>query len=307
MRLRIRLLLLLFVVAQSGAVSMASSPASLRCLTFNMLHGGVFSGWVGNGQELDHRLEIMLEEFQALDVDILALQEASTGNSRGNVAERIAERLGFYFAYAPAGFRLFSFEPLNTVTNWVMNLTEGPAIVSRFPIVSWQAYDLPRCGRFTDPRVLLCAELNTPWGPVVVCSTHTSGLPCQTESIVRLTNKHRAALPLLLMGDFNAPEDSPTIAVLTQGAGFVDTFRLMNPKEAGKTVWQRVDVTYSTVFRRVDYVFLAPRPDLPMRVASSRVVLNTPRQQGGGRVLWPSDHYGVFTEVQITPRSKEPG
>jgi endonuclease/exonuclease/phosphatase family metal-dependent hydrolase len=304
MRFRIRLLLLLIMAVQPAAVSMASSPSSLRCLTFNMLHGGVFSGWVGNGQDLDRRVEIILEELQALDVDILALQEASTGNGRGNVAERIAARLGFHSAYAPASFRLFSSERMNAVANWVMNLTEGPAVVSRFPIVSWKAYDLPRCGRFTDPRVLLCAELHTPWGTLSVCSTHTSGTPCHTESIVQLTNKHRGALPLLLMGDFNAPEDSPAITALTQGAGFVDTFRLMNPEKAGETVWQRVDATHSTVFRRVDYVFLAPGLEASGRVFGSRLVLNSPRQLPDGRALWPSDHYGVFTEVQIAPRSE---
>lgn len=267
-----------------------------------MLHGGVFSGWVGNGQDLDRRLEIMLEELQALDVDILALQEASTGNGRGHVAERLAARLGFHAVYAPASFRLFASERMNAVANWVMNLTEGPAIISRFPIVSWKAYDLPRCGRFTDPRALLCAELNTPWGVVAVCSTHTSGIPCHTESIMRLTNSRRGALPLLLMGDFNAPENSPAITVLTQGAGFIDTFRVVNPGIVGETVWQQVYVTRPTAFRRVDYVFLALGSDLPMHVFSSRVVLNTPKQQLDGRVLWPSDHYGVFTEFHIAPR-----
>lgn len=304
---RIRFLLLCVLAVQSGAVSMASQSSSLRCLTFNMLHGGVFSGWVGNGQDLDHRLEIMLDELQTLEADILALQEASTGNGRGHVAERLAARLGFHMVYAPASFRLFASEGLNAVTNWVMNLTEGPAIVSRFPIVSWRAYDLPRCGRLTDPRVLLCAELHTPWGIVTVCSTHISGIPCHTEEIVRLTNSRRGALPLLLMGDFNAPENSPAITLLTRGAGFIDTFRTVNPRVVGETVWQHVYATRPTVFRRVDYVFFAPGTDIPMHVRSSRVVLNTPKQRQDGRVLWPSDHYGVFTEFHMTTPTKQPG
>lgn len=304
MRFRIWLLSLTVFMVQNSAVSMASQSASLRCLTFNVLHGGVFSGLVGNGQELDHRLDILLEELRGFDVDILGLQEASTGDGRGNVAARVAKRLGFYFVYAPASFRLFSSERLNTVTNWVMNLTEGPAIVSRFPIKSWQAYDLPRCGRFTDPRVLLCADLDTPWGALPVCSTHTSGLACHTESIIRLTESRRGALPLLLMGDFNAPEDSPAITALTQGAGFVDAFRIVNPGVAGQTVWQQVDAPHPTVFRRVDYLFLAPGREVPGRVLSSRVVLNTPRRLVDGRTLWPSDHYGVLTEVQIEARTE---
>jgi exonuclease III len=104
------------------------------------------------------------------------------------------------------------------------------------------------------------------------------------------------------MGDFNAPENSPAITVLTQGAGFIDTFRVVNPGIVGETVWQQVYVTRPTAFRRVDYVFLALGSDLPMHVFSSRVVLNTPKQQLDGRVLWPSDHYGVFTEFHIAPR-----
>jgi len=301
-------LLCLWVLASQGrTLAMTSRTSSLRCLTFNMLHGGVFSGLVGNAQDLDRRLEMTLEELRDLDVDILALQEASTGNDRGNMAERVAARLGFHFAYAPASFRLFASERLNSVANWVMNLTEGPAIVSRFPLKSWQAYDLPRCGRFTDPRVLLCAELNTPWGALPVCSTHTSGLSCHSESIVRLTNNHRGALPLLLMGDFNASEDSPAITALTQGGGFVDAFRLVNPGVAGLTVWQRVDAVHPTVFRRVDYLFIAPGREIPARVLSSRVVLNTPRRMEDGRALWPSDHYGVLTEVQIAAQAERPG
>lgn len=267
-----------------------------------MLHGGVFSGRVGNAQNLDRRLDIIFEELDALEVDIIGLQEASTGNDRGNVAERLAARLGFHFVYAPASFRLFASERLNTVASWVMNLTEGPAIMSRFPIVSWQVHDLPRCGRFTDPRILLCAELQTPWGALSVCSTHTSGLPCQTESIVRVLENHGGPLPLLLMGDFNAPEDSPAMTALTQGAGFIDTFRVVNPAVAGRTVWQQVNAAQPTVFRRVDYVLLAPGREIPGRVLASRVVLNTPQQLPDGQVLWPSDHYGVFTEVQLESR-----
>src|SRR6185369_9003226 len=113
---------------------MAESAPPLKCVTFNALHGGVFSGLRGNGQDLDHRLEIAVEEFRALQPDVIGLQEASTGRQRGNVAERLARQLGFHYVYAPASFRLFPSETLNNVITWVMNFTEGPAIVSRYPI-----------------------------------------------------------------------------------------------------------------------------------------------------------------------------
>jgi len=287
--------------ATTGSTVMAQSAPPLKCITFNMLHGGMFSGLRGNAQDLDRRLEVAVEELRALDADVLGLQEASTGRGRGNVAQRLAAQLGFHYVYAPASFRLFASETINRVIAWVMNLTEGPAIISRFPIISWEAYDLPRCGRFTDPRVLLCAELQTPWGQVSVCSTHVSGDSCQTESVTHFLRQRRNSLPLLLMGDFNAPEGTPAITALTKEAGFVDTFRAANPTAPGATVWQRVYSPRPTAFRRVDYLFLLPGTDFPGKVRSSRVVLDVPQHFQDGQVLWPSDHYGVLSEVEVFP------
>ncbi|MBI3801763.1 MAG: endonuclease/exonuclease/phosphatase family protein [Deltaproteobacteria bacterium] len=291
--------ILFFAITDSTTMAQFAPP--LKCVTFNVLHGGVFSGLRGNAQDLDHRLEITVEELRALQPDVIGLQEASTGRQRGNVAERLATQLGFHYVYAPASFRLFASETLNNVIGWVMNLTEGPAIISRFPIVFSETYDLPRCGRFTDPRVLLCAELETPWGRVYACSTHISGDICQTESIIRFLRQRLNSLPLLLMGDFNATESSPAITALTKEAGFVDTFRTANPTAPGLTVWQWVYAPRPTAFRRVDYLFVLPGTDFPGKVLKSRLVLNVPRHFPDGHVLWPSDHYGILTEVEFFP------
>jgi hypothetical protein len=150
--------------------------------------------------------------------------------------------------------------------------------------------------------VLLCAELKTPWGPLQACSTHTSGDLCHNKSVVDFVQGRRGALPLLLMGDFNALEYSPAITVLTQESGFVDTFRAANPANPGLTVWQWIYAPRPTVFRRVDYLFFLPGRNFPGRVLSSRLVLNTPRRlRHNGQVLWPSDHYGVMTEIEVFP------
>ena len=287
------------IVMSSATWAAPSSP--LRCISFNLLHGGVFSGRAGNAQGLDRRLDMVTEELQALEVDIVGLQEASTGTVRGNVAERLAKRLGFHYVYAPASFRLFSSEMVNTLTTWVMNFTEGPAIISRFPITTWKSYDLPRCGRFTDPRVLIAAEVETPGGPIHVLSTHISGDSCHTRRVEELVLSYRNALPVLLMGDFNAIETSAAVRLLTKDAGLIDTFRLKNPTAAGATVWQRVDDPRPTASRRVDYLFLLPGTTFPGRVRSSRVVLNSPRRLPDGRTLWPSDHYAVLTEIELSP------
>jgi endonuclease/exonuclease/phosphatase family metal-dependent hydrolase len=275
-------------------------PPALKYVSFNLLHGGLSSGLTGDTQHLDKRFNIAVQELRSLEVDIIGLQEASVSRQRGNVAQRLAAELGFAYVYTPATFRLFSSKTAGAALSFLMNFAEGPAIVSRFPITAWQAWDLPGCGR-VDPRVLLCAEIHTPWGSLQVCSTHTSGKLCQAKGVAALIQERRSPLPLILMGDFNAVEDSPSITFLTQETGFIDTFRRASPSAFGPTVWQWVYAAEAMARYRVDYVFLVPGQEFPGKVLSSHVILNSPRPLQDGKVLWPSDHYGVLTEVEVFP------
>lgn len=302
-------LALTFFLLVCDSVVQANSIPPLKCVSFNLLHGGVFSGLTGETQDLDQRLTLVVEELRTLQADIIGVQEASANRERGNVAERLATQLGFHYVYTPASFRLFASERVNAFAAWVMNLTEGPAIVSRFPIVSWTAHDLPRCGRWSDPRVLLIVTLHTPWGALQVGSTHISGDSCQAEAIASVIQTQQNSTPLVLMGDFNAHEHAPAIALLTEKAGLIDTFRTANPDTPGLTVWQQVDASTPTVSRRVDYVFLLLGKAFAGGVHASRVILNTPHHLPDGRTLWPSDHYGVLSEVEVfsSPSSVEKG
>jgi endonuclease/exonuclease/phosphatase family metal-dependent hydrolase len=273
----------------------------LRVVSYNILHGGVLSGLNGKDEDLEARLRISVEQLRALDADIIGLQEASTSRQRGNVAERLARELGYHHAYAPTLFRFFSLDFINRHVSWLFNFTEGPAIVSRFPIVGSEYYGLPRCNGYFDPRVLLHATVRTPWGEVGIASTHTSRGFCQADRVVELMEERRGVYASVLMGDFNAVEESTGILRLTHQAGYVDALRAANPGDAGPTVFQVVRAPGSTVRRRVDFVFLVPGHVVPGRVRSSRVVLNTPGALGDGQVLWPSDHYGVLAELDVFP------
>jgi endonuclease/exonuclease/phosphatase family metal-dependent hydrolase len=279
------------------------APRPLRFLSFNVLHGGPWSGLVGHAEHLERRLEIALEELRRLDPDVLGLQEASTSRGRGNVAQRIAGALGFHHVYAPATVRIFHGETMGRILSALLNFTEGPAIVSRFPIVAWEAVDLPRCGSTYEARVLLHAEIEAPWGTFPVFSTHTRGDPCHTRRVAELVATRRGHRPAVLMGDFNAAEGSPAIAALTEEAGFVDAFRAANPGAPGFTVWQRVEAPERMARRRVDFVFLVPGQATAGRVLRSQVVLDRPRHLEDSVVLWPSDHYGVLAEIEVFPTS----
>lgn len=280
-----------------GAVP-ASRP--LRFVTFNVLHGGLTSEIWGDADQLDTRLTIAIEQLRAIDADVVGLQEASTGSRRGDVSHRLASALGFHHVHA-ATTHQFGTAWLGAMTAFVLGIDEGPAIVSRFPIGTVRTWPLDRCGTLYR-RVLLCAEVCTPWGTVEACSTHLNGSECQAKSIDERLRTRSREQPMVLMGDLNATEDSTSIRLLREGLGFVDTFRAVNPFADGFTDLQEVEEDEPTTDSRIDYVLIAPGWGRSPRVVASRVVLNTPGRDDDGDALWPSDHYGVLSEVDVLTR-----
>jgi len=296
--MRRALALLAFLGSVAGSPALATEGrAAMTVLSLNVLHGGPWSGFTGDGQQLERRMDLIADEFAVLRPDVIALQEASVSRRHGNVPERLARRLGLHHVHAPATARVFGDGILSRVIIAVLGFREGPAILSRFPVVESEVYELPRCERYLDPRVLLRARLDTPRGPIDVFSTHISRDGCQARRVAALVAQRRNRLPSILMGDFNAAESSAAIRVMTEEAGFVDAYRQANPDAVGATGWQRIDAPWPMARRRIDYIFFVPGLEVHGRVARSRVVLDTPHRLPDGRTLWPSDHYGVLAEL----------
>jgi endonuclease/exonuclease/phosphatase family metal-dependent hydrolase len=287
----------------AGSAGAEERPAArpIRVVTLNVLHGGVWSGWRGDGQHLDTRLALAAAALRQLRPDVVALQEASRGRGRGDVAGRLARSLGMSHVYVPGAVGFFGSRWLHARVADLMNFEEGPAILSRFRIQRSGEYALPPCGRRFEPRALLFAELATPRGPVTVFSTHTAGDACHTRAVAELVARHRRETPAVVMGDFNAVESSPPIQALTGDAGFVDAFRAANPDDPGYTVWQPVTEPERRVRRRVDYVFLVPGRAFAGEVLASRVVVDRPGRLPDGSPIWPSDHFGVLADLVLFP------
>ena len=288
-------------VATPAGAQEPPPPPAVRYVTLNVLHGGPLSGWTGRDSRLEARLDLVSEALRKLAPDVVALQEASWSRGRGEIASRLAGRLGLNHVYAPASMRLFDTGWLNRSAAALMDFSEGPAILSRFPILRSETHKLPRCGRWLDPRVLLFAELSTPGGPLPVFSTHTSGHLCHAEAVAALVRERQGDLPGVLMGDLNAAESSAAIRTLVSEVGLVDAFRTVNPDAPGFTVWQPVTVPERRALRRVDYVFLAPGRLFSGAVVESRVVVDIPDRLPDGSPLWPSDHYGVLADLVVFP------
>ena len=312
--MRLALALLALIGSASAPLGSASAPlgggaaapalaaegrTSLTVLTLNVLHGGPWSGFAGDGQQLERRMELIAEGIGALRPDVIALQEAAMSRRLGNVPERLARRLGLYHVYAPATTRVFGDGILSRLVIGALGFREGPAILSRFPILEWDVAGLPRCEHVLDPRVLLRARLGTPWGPIDVFSTHTSRDDCQARRVAALVGQRRNGLPSILMGDFNFGETSPAIRAMTEEAGFIDVYRHANPGALGATGMQRIDAPQPMARRRIDYIFLVPGLEVRGDVLGSRVVLDAPHRLPDGRALWPSDHHGVLAELAL--------
>jgi endonuclease/exonuclease/phosphatase family metal-dependent hydrolase len=292
--------LVIVVGSARGACVVSEAPPAPRALTFisyNMLHGGMSSGLWGDGERLDARLDAAANALHALDPDVVGLQEASRGWRRGNVATRLGTKLGFSVVDAPSTSMLFGGSILGFLSSAVLAMDEGPAIASRFPIGRVTRTLLPQCHAFYR-RVLLCAEICTPWGPVETCSTHLNGSECQAASVDADLRARPRGMPLVLMGDLNASEDAPGLRLLRERSGLVDTFRVANPRSPGYTDNQELDVEHPTADERVDYVLAAPAAGGLANVVRSRVVLDRPTLHDRD-VLWSSDHYGVLSEVAL--------
>jgi len=295
----------LLLAGLPGAAHAEEPRTTLRAVTFNLLHGGPSSGWRGDGEHLEERLAMVTRELQALAPDVVGLQEASVTRGRGNVAARLAAALGLHWAHASATRRVSGLRWLDRLIVWGINFEEGPAVLSRFPIVETDVVDLPRCRRFYDPRVLLRATVQTPRGLLDVFSTHTGHDACQARRIAEVVAARGGHLPALVLGDFNAVDTTEWMITLGREHGFVDAFRAGQPDAPGATVWQQPGAPASTVTRRVDFIFVVPRGAPAPQVRGSRVVLDTPSRRADGSMLWPSDHYGVLAELDLGTASTQ--
>lgn len=292
---------LILGLALMASPAEGEAPGALRVVTFNLLHGGPSSGLWGDDHHLDARLDLVVRELGEVDPDIVGLQESSI-NGRRHVAARLAAQLGLHWAHASATRRISGIGVLDRLLVWAMNFEEGPAVLARWPISETEVFDLPRCVKFYDPRVVLRAAVETPHGRLQVFSTHLSHDPCQARRLGEIVRAHAGPLPALVMGDFNASASTQWIQDLVREGALIDAYRAANPDAAGPTVWQRPDAPSPTVTRRVDFIFVQPGTALPARVRSSEVVLATPGRLANGVTLWPSDHYGVLAELALGER-----
>jgi endonuclease/exonuclease/phosphatase family metal-dependent hydrolase len=273
----------------------------LRVVTLNI--------WNKQGGWPD-RLALIRKELQALQPDIVGLQEVLHLESLPNddQAREIARDLGYYVAFAPA---------------WDLGggLKFGNAVLSKFPILTANNFQLPgEPGEET--RSLLHAELDAPCGRVPVFVTHLDWqlhhgfvrerqvmfLVEKVKELAPVAHGSDDSFPPIVMGDFNAEPESDEIRFLKgwttrlgKSVYFADCFGVAGDGSPGWTYARsnRFAAKACEPNRRIDYIFVRG-PDRKLRgePLTSRLVFHVPKGD-----VFPTDHYGVYAEIQAAPRS----
>ena len=197
----------------------------------------------------------LVEACATLRADVLAIQEVDRHQARSGGVDQtaaVAEATG-----APA----WRFEPAlvgepggtwRAATDADQGQGDGEpgygvGLISKLGVRSWEVVRLPAAkvrapvavpggrGRFIllpdEPRVALAAEVEAPWGPLLVATTHLSFVP--GWNVVQLRRVTRALarreLPVVLLGDLNMPAGLPARATGWRALARVRTFPAAKP------------------------------------------------------------------------------
>jgi len=251
-----------------------SSPVTDRGIT--VISANLWHDWPLR-RKLPDRLESFAELVEAEGADVVLLQEVMR-SAEFCVDDWLADRLGMAFVYSPANG-----------DEKVIGFEEGLAIFSRFPILAPHRRRLGKKRNFFH-RMALGAEVKSPQGDFFAVSVHLGFLKNRNRDqwldlqtwVKGMTNGH----PILIGGDFNVHEETDQIREAQDL--WIDTFRLVNPKQDATTHELRLPWGKSFRRRRLDYIFLQPGPTY-WTVAEARH-LETP---GGAH----SDHRAVMARL----------
>lgn len=185
------------------AEPVAETPERLRLVNFNVLHG--YSSFPHQQQ----RAERSIAAFEALEPDIIVLQEAWHTRRHGDFVERLAARLGMDSAFARANGKLGR-----------IGFEEGEAVLSRFPILSAERLELAPRRPFFERRVALVCVLDLGGERLTVVGTHLDNRKIATANAqaATLAARVRDLDAPIVAGDLNAGDDSRAVkAFLDQG------------------------------------------------------------------------------------------
>jgi endonuclease/exonuclease/phosphatase family metal-dependent hydrolase len=255
----------------------------------------------------DRRLALIRAGLAAHDPDIVGLQEVLRSDADGSdQAREIAADTAL--AHTTFGSAWHIGGPVHL----------GNAVLSRWPIRETRAWSLPTAPGKETHGFLYC-RIEAPFGEVPVFVAHLSWRLhhghfrlAQVQDIAARV-KELAPLggfPPVVMGDFNAEPDADEMRYLrglTPLGGactyLADCWHVLG--DGPGHTWSRANPYAARSHepsRRLDYIYVrGPDRRLCGEPLVARVVFDEPVDG-----VWPSDHFGVYAEIQAAPRALAP-
>ena len=209
--------------------------SSLTVMSFNIRHGCGWEKW-GNAsgaffKGCTKHYDEIIAAIKSADPDVVGLQEVSGGQ-----AGKIAKALNMNYVHSrhnPSGYGSW----------W------GNAVLSKFKILESQTIRIGGSAGRNRSMVSATAVVNDM--PIAFASVHTDHRLYDSRSvnrILRYVESH--SMPIVLIGDFNMTSYDPTISLIKESAGFVDS--AFEEVKRGRMLG-----TYgSPRAERIDYVFV---------------------------------------------------
>jgi endonuclease/exonuclease/phosphatase family metal-dependent hydrolase len=248
----------------SGRV--APKPHRVKVVTFNIWHD--MGDWSA-------RQLLLAQALRQVDADVIALQEVLEDADKGlpNQAETLGRALGGYSVH------FYSTDPEGSPRRY------GNAILTRLPVLAKAARKLEP---LDDYRTALRVRAKADGRPIDFVVTHLAWQddagPVRARQVADLLSWLPAdGVPLVVMGDFNAPLSDSGLAVLTS-----PRFESALPEGSAPTT---LNTAKGHPKRVIDHIFAERKR---FAVADAHVIGDRPTNGE-----YPSDHFGVAATLNL--------
>lgn len=284
-------------------------------LWFNNSRQGIKSKKKGVGSWKE-RIEIIKKWLMLLEPDIVCFQEVIEKNNYSMLEKLLGPKSQSVYKY-----RIFG-----KTSRFYMDLSYdyGNAIISKYPITDVSNFMLPiQLEEAIIERALLSCCIKIKDKKVLVGTTHLNykhkNAAIRLNQVRAISNylkqKAQKVKPkiVVLTGDFNGnPREAhvlflkgllPTLPDGKEDTFFVDSWEIANGNKPGYT-WSKRNhnISRTTKNVRVDYIFVSEPHSNGVGLVEDSIIVGDHPYAGD----FPSDHFGVLTEIRISPSKNPP-